>query len=165
MVIWSQLDSQNIFVNPVSAPYTIGLAFAVAVWGFSTGTIVTNTARDLGARFACGVIWKTSECFPPKYSALAALTNIPATLFGISLYTFLLSDTRRPPAAVGLQHFHEEEQRRFERNTSKHDELLDARIERAISRGADPNKLMAKRSRAMSASSPVSPAKPVSNSK
>ncbi|PWN86782.1 aquaporin-like protein [Acaromyces ingoldii] len=157
MVIWSQLDSQNIFVQPASAPFTIGLSFAVAVWGFSTGTIVTNTARDLGARFACGAIYKTSECFPARYSALAALTNIPATLFGVSLYTFLLSDTRRPPAAIALGHVHDDELRRYERNTSKHDELLDARIERAISKGVDPHKLVSKRSKVPS----VSSAKPV----
>ena len=45
LVIWSQLDAQNVFSSPSLAPYTIGLAFAVIVWGFSSGTIVTNTAR------------------------------------------------------------------------------------------------------------------------
>lgn len=88
LVIWANLDSANPFNSPVAAPFSIGLAFTIIVWGWSTGTIVTNTARDLGARFACGAIWG-SECFPAKYSALAALTNIPATLFAVAVYTFL----------------------------------------------------------------------------
>lgn len=45
LVIWSQLDAQNIFTSPSSAPYTIGLAFGVVVWGWSQGTVVTNTGE------------------------------------------------------------------------------------------------------------------------
>jgi len=146
MVIWSQLDAQNVFVVPSTAPYTIGLAFAVIVWGFSAGSIVTNTARDVGARFACGAIWGR-ECFPTKYSALAALTNIPASFFGISIYTFFLSDTRRPPANLALMHMLEEEKARHLLATTTHDELLNKRIERVISRGGDATNLQKRKSR------------------
>lgn len=146
MVIWSQLDAQNVFGAPHMAPYTIGLAFGVIVWGFSAGTIVTNTARDLGARFACGAIWGR-ECFPSKYSALAALTNIPASLFGIAIYTFFLSDTRRPPAPIALAHMLEHEKETHVLSTSRHDDLLDERIARAVSRGTDPSALQARKSR------------------
>lgn len=45
-VIWSQLDAQNIFASPTMAPYTIGLAFGVAVWGFSQANVVTNTGES-----------------------------------------------------------------------------------------------------------------------
>lgn len=146
MVIWSQLDAQNLFGSPHIAPYTIGLGFAVIVWGFSAGTIVTNSARDVGARFACGAIWG-SECFPSRYTALAALTNIPASLFGIAIYTFFLSDTRRPPAPIALAHILEEEKARHVYATTTHDDLLDKRIARAVSRGTDPTTLQAKKSR------------------
>ncbi|PWN35790.1 aquaporin-like protein [Meira miltonrushii] len=146
LVIWSQLDAQNVFVVPSSAPLTIGLAFAVIVWGFSAGSIVTNTARDVGARFACGVIWG-KECFPSKYSALAALTNIPASFLGISIYTFFLSDTRRPPANLALMHMLEEEKAKHLLATTTHDELLDKRIERVISRGGDASNLQKRKSR------------------
>ncbi|PWN50989.1 aquaporin-like protein [Violaceomyces palustris] len=100
LVIWANLDGSNPFTGPQVAPYTIGLAYGVIVWGFSSANVATNTARDLGSRFACGVLWG-QDCFPAKYSALTALTNIPATLVGVSIYTFFLSDTRRPPASTG----------------------------------------------------------------
>lgn len=45
MVVWSQLDAQNVFATPSIAPYTIGLAFGVVVWGFSQATVVTNTGE------------------------------------------------------------------------------------------------------------------------
>jgi len=45
MVIWSQLDSTNVFTVPSAAPYTIGLAFAVAIWGFSTGGLAGELIR------------------------------------------------------------------------------------------------------------------------
>lgn len=50
MVIWACLDPANPFVAPSSAPFTIGLVYAVMVWGFADITISTNLARDLGCR-------------------------------------------------------------------------------------------------------------------
>ena len=32
MVIWASLDPANPFVSPSSAPYTIGLVYAIMVW-------------------------------------------------------------------------------------------------------------------------------------
>ena len=145
-MIWSQLDAQNIFTSPTVAPYTIGLAFATIVWGNAYGSIALNTARDLGARFACGAIWGR-ECFPAKYTALAALTNIPGTLIAIAMYTFFLSDTRRPPALVALSTHLEEEKMRHWNATEAHNGLLDERIARTISKGGDASTLEAKKSR------------------
>lgn len=54
---------------------------------------LANTARDLGGRFACATLYGTS-CFPPAYSAIAALTNVLATLVGAGIYTYMFSDTR-----------------------------------------------------------------------
>lgn len=126
LVIWACLDAQNIFVSPTVVPFTIGLAYAVVVWGFITGGIALNTARDLGARLACGALFG-SQCFPPKYTALAALTNIPATFAAVFVYTFFLSDTRRPPAPVALGHLVEEERQAHLHATRTHEELMEKR--------------------------------------
>ncbi|CAO1630218.1 unnamed protein product [Parajaminaea phylloscopi] len=124
LVIWACLDAQNIFVSPTVVPFTIGLVYATVVWGFITGGIALNTARDLGARFACGAIWG-SKCFPPKYTALAALTNILATFCAVAIYTFLLSDSRRPPAPIALGHLMEEEKQMHLHATRTHEELME----------------------------------------
>ncbi|TKY86197.1 hypothetical protein EX895_005022 [Sporisorium graminicola] len=144
MIIWANLDAANPFTGPQVAPYTIGLGFAMVVWCFSSSNIAANTARDLGARFACGMFWG-SECFPAKYSALSALTNIPATLIGVGIYTFFLSDTRRPPATVALNHLHEDHVRSIERAETLHAEMLDQKIAQTISRGGDASALQKKR--------------------
>lgn len=140
------MDAQNIFTNPGIAPYTIGLAFATIVWGNAYGSVSLNTARDLGARFACGAIWG-KECYPKKYTALAALTNIPGTLLAVAIYTFFLSDTRRPPAGVAISSSLEEEKIRHLSATETHDHLLDERIARTISKGRDASTLQAQKSR------------------
>lgn len=81
LVIWANLDSQNIFTSPVNAPWAIGLAYFVVVSSQAPGAIALNTARDVGARFACASVFGR-ECFQPsRYTALAALTNIPVTIF------------------------------------------------------------------------------------
>jgi glycerol uptake facilitator-like aquaporin len=45
LVIWSQLDAQNVFASPAIAPYTIGIAFAVVIWGMSYQTVVANSGE------------------------------------------------------------------------------------------------------------------------
>lgn len=114
--------------------------------GNSYGAVALNTGRDLGARFACGTIWG-SECFPARYTALAALTNILGSLVAIGFYTFLFSDTRRPPVSIAMSHHAEEERQRHIHATETHDELLDKRIARTISRGGDPSALQSMKSR------------------
>lgn len=128
LVIWACLDGQNIFVSPTVVPYTIGIAFGATIWGWISGGVALNTARDVGARFACGAIYGT-ECFPPQYSALAALTNIFSTLCAVSIYTFILSDSRRPPAPVALGHLVEHEREAHLHATRTHDELVEKRGE------------------------------------
>lgn len=126
LAIWSQLDAQNIFTAPTVAAWTIGMAYFVVVSGFAPGAIALNTARDVGARFACGAIYG-SGCFPAKYSALAALTNIPATIFAVAIYTFMFSDSRRPPAPIALSHLLNEEKEAALYATRTHDELMEKR--------------------------------------
>ncbi|CDU26004.1 related to aquaporin 3 [Sporisorium scitamineum] len=144
IIVWANLDAANPFTGPQVAPYTIGLGFAVVVWCFSSSNVAANSARDIGARFVCGMFWG-SECFPAKYSALAALTNIPATLIGCAIYTFFLSDTRRPPATVTLNNMHEDHVRSIERAETLHAEMLDQKIAQTLSRGGDASALQKKR--------------------
>ena len=144
MIVWANLDASNPFTGPQVAPYTIGLGFAVVVWCFSSSNVAANSARDVGARLVCGMFWG-KECFPSGYSALAALTNIPATLLGVALYTFFLSDTRRPPSTGALNHMHEEHVKSIERAETLHAEMLDQKIAQTISRGGDASALQKKR--------------------
>jgi MIP family channel proteins len=94
LIIWGAIDPSNIFVTPASVPFVIGLAYAVAIWGYAPNTIATNSARDLGARLATTAIWGT-RAWGGKYAAIAALTNIPATIFAACVHELFLSDTSR----------------------------------------------------------------------
>jgi len=99
IVVFSVLDPSNIFVTPASAPFTIGFAYFVTISCFASNGVALNTARDLGGRLAAACIWGR-QCFPARYTALAALTNIAATLVGGAFQTFVLSDTNRPHVHV-----------------------------------------------------------------
>ncbi len=67
------------------------------ITAFSGATTVLNTARDLGGRLACAAIFGSGAFTSnPKYTAIAALTNILGTFLGASLQIFFLSDHRRP---------------------------------------------------------------------
>jgi glycerol uptake facilitator-like aquaporin len=94
MVIWGCLDPTNILVPPSLLPITIAMAYAVAIWGFATVGLSANSARDVGGRLAAMSIWG-SKASGGKYAAIAALTNIPATLFGAFLYEIFLTDSDR----------------------------------------------------------------------
>lgn len=96
LIIAAVLDGTNNFMSPVAAPFAIGLAYFVVVVGFGLGTVATNTARDLGARFgaACffgsGVLTTNSP-----YVAISALTNIPATILAFAYYQLVMQDSYR----------------------------------------------------------------------
>lgn len=100
-VVFSVLDPSNHFVTPSSAPPVIGFTFFVLVSSLGMNGIALNSARDLGGRFAAGVVWG-SECFPPAYTALAALTNILAFQIGALFQILFLSDTIRQPTAAAM---------------------------------------------------------------
>lgn len=97
IVVASVLDSSNVFVSFSSAPFLIGIAYAVMIMGFAADSLALNSARDIGGRLACATVYGVG-CFnaDPKYTAIAALTNIPATLLGVAIQTFMLSDSARP---------------------------------------------------------------------
>ncbi|CCO29028.1 hypothetical protein BN14_03030 [Rhizoctonia solani AG-1 IB] len=91
---WACLDPANPFVSASSVPFAIGMAYTAMIIGYVPGTIATNAARDFGARCAAAAIWGR-DAFPSPYSAISALTNIPAMLCSVMFYEFFLSDSSR----------------------------------------------------------------------
>jgi glycerol uptake facilitator-like aquaporin len=64
------------------------------LWGFSGNGIAANSARDIGGRLVAISIWGT-QASGGKYAAIAALTNIPATILATMYYNVFLADTQR----------------------------------------------------------------------
>jgi hypothetical protein len=93
IVIWAVLDPANPFISPISAPFIIGLAYAAMIWGFAFSTISTNLARDLGTRIVAAIFYG-GDAFN-RYSAIAILANIPATVFATAYYELLMRDNIR----------------------------------------------------------------------
>jgi glycerol uptake facilitator-like aquaporin len=62
----------------------------VAIWGFAGQTIVLNSARDIGGRITCSMVYG-AKCWngDSAFTALAALTNIPATILGAAIQSKL----------------------------------------------------------------------------
>ncbi|GAA6058919.1 hypothetical protein JCM10212_002871 [Sporobolomyces blumeae] len=104
ILVFSVLDACNFFVSLSTAPFVIGMGYAVIIWGFSINSVALNNARDMGGRMACAVMYG-SKCYTasPGYTAIAALTTFPATIIGVAIQTLFLSDSARmivnaPPA-------------------------------------------------------------------
>ncbi|KAF4551365.1 Hypothetical protein D9617_13g098630 [Elsinoe fawcettii] len=93
MIIWACLDPANPFVSPQSAPFAIGLAYAVMVWGFAGVTISTNLARDLGSRIVAAIFFGKEAFTYMNYSPISILVNVPATLFATGYYELVLRDS------------------------------------------------------------------------
>ncbi|KAG7440596.1 aquaporin-like protein [Guyanagaster necrorhizus] len=94
IVIWGSIDPTNILVPPQAKPYVIALGYAVAIWGFSFPGLAANAARDVGGRLAALTIYGR-KASGGSYAALAALTNVPATVVGVLLYELFLADSQR----------------------------------------------------------------------
>ncbi|EKM54174.1 uncharacterized protein PHACADRAFT_209991 [Phanerochaete carnosa HHB-10118-sp] len=103
LVIWACLDPTNFLVPPAAGPWVIALAYSMIIWGYSPVGVSANTARDLGGRFAALVIWGTPAAGGP-YAAIAALTNIPATLVAGAVYEFVLTDSSRVIAPAQMDY-------------------------------------------------------------
>lgn len=56
--------------------------------------VAANTARDVGGRLAAIAVWGT-RANGGRYAAIAALTNIPATVSAYAFYEFFLKDSSR----------------------------------------------------------------------
>lgn len=93
IIIWACLDPANPFVTPSSAPFTIGLSYAVMIWGFAGITISTNLARDLGTRIVAAIFFGKEAFSYMNYSPISILVNVPATIFATGYYEFLMRDS------------------------------------------------------------------------
>ena len=56
--------------------------------------VAANTARDVGGRLVAIAIWGT-RANGGRYAAIAALTNIVATVAAYAFYEFVLRDSSR----------------------------------------------------------------------
>ncbi|KAI0156341.1 aquaporin-like protein [Xylariaceae sp. FL1272] len=104
ILIWACLDRANPFIAASTAPFVIGMGYAVSVWGFAGVTISLNTAKELGCLFAAA-IWYKGEAFSyMNYAPIGILVNIPATIFGTAIYEFVLRDSVSIIGAGGALH-------------------------------------------------------------
>ncbi|KAM5543171.1 hypothetical protein V8D89_003045 [Ganoderma adspersum] len=94
LVVWACIDPTSFSSTPTTAPWIISFTYGVIIWGFVNVGIATNTARDVGARLMVLTIWGL-PAGGGSYAAIAALTNIPATLLGVCVQEYLLSDSSR----------------------------------------------------------------------
>ncbi|KZV84326.1 aquaporin-like protein [Exidia glandulosa HHB12029] len=94
LVIWACIDPTNMFVPPAAAPFIIGMAYAAMIWGYAPVGLSANAARDVGGRLVALSVWGT-KASGGTYAAIAALTNIPATLLAAFFYEFFLTDSAR----------------------------------------------------------------------
>ncbi|KAH9837808.1 aquaporin-like protein [Rhodofomes roseus] len=102
IVIFGCLDPTNAFAPPVAVPWIVGFTYGIIVWGFVPASVATNAARDLGGRLAVLSLWGLPAS-GGRYAAIAALTNIPATIFGGIVYHFIFTDPDRTITPASLQ--------------------------------------------------------------
>jgi glycerol uptake facilitator-like aquaporin len=95
VVIFACVDPTNLLVPPAAVPWVVGFSYTMAISGFVPNGMAANTARDLGGRLMAITIWGTKATGGSGYAAIAALTNIPATILAALFYNFMLSDSHR----------------------------------------------------------------------
>jgi hypothetical protein len=78
------------------------------VWGFANITISTNLARDLGTRIVAAIFFG-GDAFN-RYSAIAILVNIPATILATAYYELVLRESIQRIAKGHGQHQEGEEE-------------------------------------------------------
>ncbi|KAF8186498.1 aquaporin-like protein [Mycena galopus ATCC 62051] len=95
LIIFGSLDPSNAFIPPPMALVTIAIAYASAIWGFAPVGLAANSARDIAGRLAAMTIWGREAAGNPRYAAIAALTNIPATIMAYIVYELMFLDSDR----------------------------------------------------------------------
>jgi len=102
MVIFACLDPTNMLIPPAFGSVLIALVYAVCIWSYSANGLAANAARDVGGRLAALTIWGKAAG-GGSYAAIAALTNIPATLLAYVTYEFMLADSDRVVTSAHLE--------------------------------------------------------------
>ncbi|MBO0797128.1 MAG: hypothetical protein J2P36_40130 [Ktedonobacteraceae bacterium] len=100
------MDPANPFITPNVAPFIIGLAYAVMIWGFAPVGISTNLAKDLGCRAVTTIFFGAEAWTYHTYWWVSLFVNIPATLFATCYYEMVLRDSLD---RIGLGHAEHEE--------------------------------------------------------
>ena len=80
-------------MTPTAVPFTIGIAYAIMVWGFAPISISTNLAKDLGCRLVVTLFYGTKAWTYRSYFWISLFVNIPATLFATCYYELVLRDS------------------------------------------------------------------------
>jgi len=113
LVIWSTLDPSNFFAPPAMVPWTIGMTYAAAIWGYAPVGLAANSARDVGARLMAMCIWGR-EAAGGNYAALSALTNIVSMIASAMFYEIFFTDSSRvlPPAQLDFLYGHKAHEER-----------------------------------------------------
>jgi len=122
-------------VPPVFSPVLVALAYAAVIWGFATPNVALNSARDVGGRLWSITVYGTAAA-GGKYAAIAALTNIPASIFGVFLYETFLTDSDRvvPPATLEFINVYSNHRRlRREKNESRRQSRVASMVEFDVS--------------------------------
>jgi len=126
IVISACLDPTNFFTSPVATPWIIGLTYGTAIWGFASNGLAANTARDVGGRLAAICIWGT-KATGGRYAAIAALTNIAATVAAYASYEFIFKDSSRVLTNISKEHYDSKHRRyRFDNVTIRYESGSDA---------------------------------------
>ncbi|KAI0322619.1 aquaporin-like protein [Amylostereum chailletii] len=94
MVIWASLDTTNFLIPPALGPWLVGFVYSTVIWGYVPPGLAANAARDVGGRMAAVSIWGL-RASGGRYAAIAALTNIPATVLAYMVYSVIFSDSSR----------------------------------------------------------------------
>ncbi|KAF2402289.1 aquaporin-like protein [Trichodelitschia bisporula] len=127
LVIWAVLDPANPFVTPSAAPFIIGIAYACMVWGFSSFSISTNLARDLGCRLVAAMFYGRNAFSYKNYWWIGMFVNIPATFFATGYYELVLRDSLD---RIGLGHAqHEDGDEGLVTHFAKHGLIRDVDID------------------------------------
>ncbi|TID21980.1 aquaporin-like protein [Venturia nashicola] len=102
--IWAVLDPSNPFISASIAPFFIGLAYCLMIWGFASVTISTNLARDLGGRLVAMLFFGSEAFTYMSYWWIGIFINIPATIFATCFYELVFRDSLDKIALGHAQH-------------------------------------------------------------
>jgi len=94
IVIWAALDPTNVLIPPFMGPFVVAMAYFSSLVGYAFIGVALNSARAGGGLLAALTLYGTAAS-GGKYTAIATLTNIPATIFGVFLYEIFLTDSDR----------------------------------------------------------------------
>ncbi|PCH42982.1 aquaporin-like protein [Wolfiporia cocos MD-104 SS10] len=102
LAIFAAIEPTNAFMPPAAAPWFIGFIYAVVIWGYAPVGLAANSARDVGGRLAALTLWG-ARASGGRYAAIAALTNIPATLLAGVFYELVFNDPDRTVTSAHLE--------------------------------------------------------------